>query len=179
VVGHHRKPARLGHARRPRGSLDSRPRNTPGAAVVGPQATSCFTCTYNPAIGPTGRCEEGTVCCPRTGAFRRLGCAPLAQPPCPLLPDYRFRLPIVPKGSFFSILRVFPVVPREALRANPPQVVLKKGLVAIPSITADAPPLARRISRACNEPCRPHRISRFNSRSSSATWTFRWTTFPC
>jgi hypothetical protein len=28
-----------------------------------------------------------------------------------LLPDYRFRLPVVPTESFFSILRIFPVVP--------------------------------------------------------------------
>ena len=68
------------------------------------------------AMGPAGCRKEGPTYFFRRSRWEFVVLPPLATPVSDrLLPDYRFRLMVVRKGSFFSILAVFAIVPNGRL----------------------------------------------------------------
>jgi len=124
VAGYQRKPACRGRTLRPPGYLGFRPRRT-RAGRCRASGNLMFPCCYNPsnATSPEmeGRREHSAR---RTRCGQLLGCAPLRNlPVLRLLPHYRFRFMIVPRGSFFSILPVFTVMPQRPVTRGQTQLV--------------------------------------------------------
>ena len=130
MAGHQRKPACRGRTLRPPEYLGFRPRRT-RAGRCRTSGNLMFPCCYNPSNASSRKMEGGNTPLCEVAAGSGWVVPPLRNlRVLRLLPDYRFRFMIVPKGSFFSILPVFPVMPQRPVAAGQTQLVAGNTLAA-------------------------------------------------